>query len=117
MRALGGDIAGGGEVILSATVAEAIASRFPEAVRKQAQNALPKPESLTGSAPYERVLLALISLSEGDLDRLRHLAGVATTDWRDVLYWHEHPHGGDEPRTWEELRARLKLPEAETDKQ
>ena len=39
----------------------------------------------------ERVRRAIVSLSGGDLDRLRHFVAVAKTDYRDVLFWAETP--------------------------
>ena len=35
----------------------------------------------------DRVRLAVVLLSEGRLDRLKHFAREATLDSRDVLYW------------------------------
>jgi hypothetical protein len=40
----------------------------------------------------ERVQLAILKLSEGDPDKLRHYADVAKSDFRDVLAWAEYPH-------------------------
>ena len=39
----------------------------------------------------DRVLKAVVVLAEGDLERLRHFAVQAQTDYRDVLYWSETP--------------------------
>lgn len=39
----------------------------------------------------ERILLAVLVLSGGDLERLRHFSAAATADYRDVLYWAESP--------------------------
>ena len=58
-----------------------------------------------------RVQLAVLALSEGSLERLRHFVAVAQVDFRDVLYWADHPPRDDEPKSWEELRRRLNLPE------
>jgi hypothetical protein len=58
----------------------------------------------------DRVLLAVLALSEGDLERLQHYADAAEADYRDVLYWAETPRQPDEPRSYDELRERLKLP-------
>ena len=55
----------------------------------------------------DRVLLAVLALSEADLDRLTHFSQLATVDPRDGLYWAEHPPEDDEPRSYEELRQRL----------
>ena len=39
----------------------------------------------------ERVQLALIKLSDGNVDKLREFIEVAKIDWRDVLAWAEYP--------------------------
>jgi len=70
---------------------------------------LPVQEELAGGAPYERVLLAILQLGEQDVDRVSHFAAAAKRDWRDVLYWSEHPPDTSEPSIWEELRRRLDL--------
>jgi hypothetical protein len=61
----------------------------------------------------DRVLRAVLTLSEGDLDRLRHYSEVPETDSRDVLYWAETSRQSDEPHTYDEVRDRLKLPPEE----
>ena len=38
----------------------------------------------------ERVQLAVLKLSGGDIERLRHGLDVARQDYRDVLYWAEY---------------------------
>ena len=48
-----------------------------------------------GRQPYERepvrVRVALLKLSEGNVDRLRTLLADAQRDYRDVLAWAEYP--------------------------
>ena len=44
--------------------------------------------------------------------KLTHFAAVATKEWRDVLYWAEEPRQTDEPRSWDELKTRLRLPDS-----
>ena len=39
----------------------------------------------------ERVQLALIKLSDGNVDKLREFIQVAKIDWRHVLAWAEYP--------------------------
>jgi hypothetical protein len=39
-----------------------------------------------------RVQLAILKLSEGDLDKLLYFAHVAKIDFRDVLAWAEYPN-------------------------
>ena len=38
----------------------------------------------------ERVQLAILTLAEGDLNKVRKYVEVAKTDYRDVLYWAEY---------------------------
>jgi hypothetical protein len=48
-----------------------------------------------GIEPYEpereRVQLAILKLSEGDVDKLLHYIRAAKQDYRDVLYWSTYP--------------------------
>jgi len=37
----------------------------------------------------DRVQLAILNLSEGDLDRLKDLVTEAKKDYRNILYWNE----------------------------
>src|SRR5437763_9982438 len=39
----------------------------------------------------ERVQLAILKLSDGNEDKLREFVAVAKRDYRDVLFWAEHP--------------------------
>jgi replication-associated recombination protein RarA len=39
----------------------------------------------------ERTQLAVLKLSEGDLEEMQRLLEVAKADWRDVLAWAEYP--------------------------
>ena len=52
---------------------------------------LPAPEHLGHNPPYERVILAILGLADGDMDRLSEFSRAAMADWRDVLYWWETP--------------------------
>ena len=49
---------------------------------------------LYGCEPYEaereRVQLAIIKLSLGDLNKLSHYCTIAKKDYRDVIYWAEY---------------------------
>lgn len=40
-----------------------------------------------GQRPAERILLACLLLSAGDLDLLKRYLQQASMDYRDVLYW------------------------------
>lgn len=44
---------------------------------------------LEGKEPW-RVVRAVIFLSEGDVEKLRHNVHQAVMDYRDVLYWSEY---------------------------
>ena len=46
-------------------------------------------------ASRSRVQLAVLTLSEGDAQKLRHYIDVAQIDWRDVLYWAEYRPNSD----------------------
>jgi hypothetical protein len=54
----------------------------------------------------ERVQLAIVNLSEGDEDKLRYFLGVAKQDYREVLFWSEHPEEAkiDTPEKKERVR-------------
>lgn len=95
---------------LPLVVVERLKSTFSEAERAPARERLPSEQELPDGAPYEQTLLATIALSDGSLDALSHFSERALSDWRDVLYWHEHPQGEDEPKSRAELQARLGLP-------
>jgi hypothetical protein len=90
-------------VDLSDEVEAQLVEAFPGDVVGQARGML-------NPSQDDRVLRAVLTLSEGDLDRLRHNAEVADTDPRDVLYWSETSRQSDEPHTYEEVRDRLNLP-------
>ncbi len=98
-------------VELSQAVEAAIEASFAEPMRDRARALLLSKAQLGPGAPNERVQLATIRLAAGDLDKLQDAVEAATKDWRDVLYWTENPATSDEPRSWEELKRRLGLPE------
>lgn len=91
------------QVTISTTIETLLSEEFPPNLRDQARHIL-KPEQ------GDRVLRAVLTLSEGSLDRLQHLTDVASIDWRDVVHWAEDPIKDDEPRSLDELRMRLHLP-------
>ena len=90
-------------VDFSPEVETQLVGAFPAAVVDEARGIL-------NPSQDDRVLRAVLTLSEGDLERLRHYSEVAETDYRDVLYWAETPRQSEESRTYEEVRDRLKLP-------
>jgi hypothetical protein len=90
-------------VELSPELEQELGRLFPGEAASQAREIL-RPEQ------SDRVLLAVLALSEGDLERLQHFSDLASADFRDVLSWAEQPPDDDEPRSYEELRQRLGPP-------
>lgn len=89
-------------------------------VRRAAKRAFPH-ENLTtimaildayGTESHEpernRVQLAIITLSEGDVDKLRHFVAAAKQDYRDVLWWAEYPRDRDSQTELEDVENILK---------
>jgi len=72
---------------LAALVAEA----FPAQRLREALAILSEYGADRHEPERARVQRATVSLSEGDLSRLRHFVAVAKTDYRDVLFWAETP--------------------------
>jgi hypothetical protein len=95
---------------LPSSVDARINADYSGADKDAAAALLPRVDELPLNPPYERVLLAILTLAQGNLDTLRHYADIARSDWRDVLYWTEHPPDPDEPKTYEELLQRLGFP-------
>lgn len=94
---------------LTPTVTAAVEATFREGEQGDALQRRPTGAELCGPSPVERIQLAVVALSRGDLGRLSHFAEQARRDWRDVLYWAEGPRDEDEPHSWDELRERLGL--------
>lgn len=95
---------------MPSSVQARIHADYTSADRQTATALLPHEDELPLTPPYESVLLAILTLAQGDLDALRHYADSARSDWRDVLYWSSTPPDPDGPKTYEELRQRLGLP-------
>jgi len=93
---------------LPPTVEKELDRSFAEPDRAAARQLLPQ-EHAFGDG-YERILLAIIGLSNGSLSTLAHYSQSARDDWRDVLSWHENPREPDEPTSYSELREQLGLP-------
>jgi hypothetical protein len=66
-----------------------------EGVCKPDPRIFPRALERLGVEPYElereRVQLAILKLSEGDIGRLQRYVEVAKADYRDVLAWAEYP--------------------------
>lgn len=86
-----------------------IDAHFAGEERHRVRGLLPAASEFADEVPYERVLLGVLRLSTGKVDKLAHFVDVARHDWRDVLYWSETAPATDEPRTYEALRSRLRL--------
>lgn len=56
----------------------------------------------------DRVQRAIVSLSGNDIGQVRHNVDAAVRDYRDVLMWAEYPPDQDEPKSYEEMRSRLR---------
>lgn len=59
----------------------------------------------------EQIQLAILKLSDGDIEKLPDLVRAAKHDWRDILYWLELAKGYRDPFA-ERLFANLATPEA-----
>ena len=90
-------------------VLAAIAAGFPKSARPRVLDLL----DTYGVNPYERevarVQLAILTLSEKDEEKLREFTSVAKIDYRDVLFWAEHPGEAkaDTPEKRQKVRAML----------
>ena len=72
-------------------VEAAVNQVFSEAERGDALGYLDLYSSKRHPLERERVQMAIVDLSGGDLDRLVRFVDVALTDFRDVLVWSECP--------------------------
>ena len=87
-------------------VVAAIEATFPESSRAGVLELLDS----YGVEPYEqereRVQLAILKLSGGSEEKLREFVAVAKRDYRDVLFWAEHPDEArlDTPEKRERVR-------------
>jgi hypothetical protein len=61
---------------------------------------------LVATPERDRVLIAIVRLSEGDIDRLPHFAQAENNDYRDVLWWSEYPP--DPTLTREKIEALIR---------
>ena len=67
---------------------------FDETARSEAERLLGQCQD-EERTQQERLQLALIKLSRGDLRKLGHLLEDALKDPRDILYWAEYPDPSD----------------------
>lgn len=73
------------------TIAAFVAEAFPPEQVPEALDILAAYGTETHEREPDRVCRAIVSLSGGDLDRLRHFVAAAKADYRDVLFWAETP--------------------------
>lgn len=71
---------------LPADVAERLRADYPNEQLATLQALL----SEYDSKERARVVRSVVHLAEGNVDRLLHFIGCATTDYRDVIYWAEY---------------------------
>jgi len=75
-------------MVIAKEVVRAIARSFPHSKRTAALKVL---QAYRECQETERVQLAILILSNGNLDELRRMVNVASIDYRDVLAWAEYP--------------------------
>ena len=72
-------------------VLAAVQKAFPESSQTQVLESLDNYGIESYERERERVQLAILKLSEGNEEKLREFVVVAKRDYRDVLFWAEHP--------------------------
>lgn len=75
-------------IVIAEEVQRAVAVGFTEADQPAALAALKR---YNGLSETDRVLRAILALSDGNLAELEAMVGEANKDYRDVLYWAESP--------------------------
>jgi hypothetical protein len=76
---------------LSADLERALGGEFPADEQPVARSMLASYGGAAHEREVERVRRALLALSRGKLAYLGHYLAVAQHDYRDVLYWADHP--------------------------
>src|ERR1700722_5981857 len=94
-------------------VRASLKSTFSPTDYEEARQYLVDCEELPAGVPSPRVFRDVVSLSEGNIDRLRYFVAVAGRDWRDIVRWAEYPPKSDEPRSWDELQTKLGIRRAD----
>ena len=77
--------------VAAADLDRLIRREFPPEQVEQVRGILERYGSGPGQREPDRVRVAVLKLAGGDLERLEHFAGVAGTDYRDVLAFAEYP--------------------------
>lgn len=88
---------------MTKAVERAIKVLFPESQRELVRNSL----NNCRVSESERVHLAILVLTNGDIAELQPMIDAANTDYRDVLYWAEYPEESGEG-TNEEMAERYR---------
>ncbi len=96
--------------MLSRLVRAEIRERFSRAEAKQVRSALQRADIPVLPPPgrwRDRILLGIIKVADGDLQRFREALQLAQTDWRDLLC-----AAGLEHQNWPEVlkRAGYRVP-------
>ncbi|MFL5496096.1 MAG: hypothetical protein ACJ8DC_17055 [Gemmatimonadales bacterium] len=76
---------------LSADIEQALARVFPPDEQTVARSMLASYGLADHQREVDRVRQALLRLSRGKVAYLGHYLAVAQHDYRDVLYWADHP--------------------------
>jgi len=74
-----------------ADVVAAVAARFAAADVDRLVSLLDTYGAESYERERERVQIAIVTLSEGDEQKLRYFLSVAKRDYRDVLFWADNP--------------------------
>jgi hypothetical protein len=87
-------------------VTKAARAAFPEGAWSRVLELLDTYGAASCEREVERVQLAVLKLSEASEAKLREYVAVAKRDYRDVLFWAEHPDEAkiDTPEKRRELR-------------
>jgi hypothetical protein len=72
-------------------VVAVVQKMFPESAHERLLELLATYGVESYERERERVQLAILKLSEGNVEKLREFVAVAKRDYRDVLFWAENP--------------------------
>src|SRR5437870_4813424 len=93
-----------------AEVVSAIAAAFPKSDWAPVLELLDTYGVESYERERERVQLAILKLSDGNEEKVREFVAVAKRDYRDVLFWAEHPEEArlDTPEKRQRIRNMFK---------
>ena len=75
---------------LSRRVRAAVEQQVPTHDRETVLAHLARYAESDDAHEVERVVLGILKLSVGEVDRVEHFVDVAVKDYRDILYWAEY---------------------------